>query len=428
MGKREGWYALDNGAKLFPAVMSRDWATMFRLSLTLRDPVDPSLLQRALEDTVRRIPVFRLSVHRGVFWYYLDTNTPLPRVQEDVNNPCKKIEPGENGGYCFRVRLYGRRIALEVFHAISDGAGALVFLKTLAARYLVLRGVPIPAGEGVLDCDAPPEPGEAEDGYVRYARFRHMEQRRESRAYHPRMERLPPPQVHIVTGMMDAAQVKEKAGEWGVTVGEYLTGGLCHAFCCLQREEGRRPLPVKVNVPVNLRSFYPSQTLRNFALYVNPGVDPAYGEYSFGEIVQHVHHFMGMRCNEKYLNAMISANVGDERNPLLRAAPLFVKNVAMNAAYRLYGESRYSVGFSNLGQVTVPPAMEPHVERFDLLLGPPRFNLHAASAITYRGRLHLSMVRTAVEPAAERLFFTELVRQGIRVTVESNARRSKEIL
>ena len=125
---------------------------------------------------------------------------------------------------------------------------------------------------------------------------------------------------------------------------------------------------MKISVPINMRAFYPSKTVRNFALFVNPGVDPAYGEYSFEEIVQHIHHFMRLRLNEKYLNAVLSANVGSEKNAVSRAVPLFIKNFVMSMAYRLYGESRYSISFSNLGLTRVPPSMEPYVERFDFMM------------------------------------------------------------
>ena len=415
------WLELDNSAKIYPAVRTRDWAAMFRVSVDLTEEIRQDVLQQALEDTVRRIPTFRLALHKGVFWFYLDANKWMPRVEADVNNPCKKINDLENGGYCFRVRVYHRRIALEVFHSITDGTGAMIFLKTLAARYLTLLGHPIPASEGVLCCDESPRPEELEDSHSRYASFRHIESRKEKKAYHPQMTRMIAPRLRIITGMLPVEQVHEKARELKVTVNEYLTGALCYAFYQVQKKEApRRLLPVKISVPINMRRFYPSGTLRNFALFVNPGIEPEYGEYSFEEIVTHVHHFMRLRLNEKYLNAVLSANVGNERNLAMRMVPLFMKNIFMDIAYRLYGESRYTSNLSNLGAIRVPEAMAPFVERFDFLMGPPRFNTHGASALSYGDTLYLSITSVVEETEVERLFFTELVKRGIHVTVESN--------
>lgn len=421
------WYRLDNSALIYPAVMRRNWAAMFRVSVTLRETIDPDVLQRALEATVRRIPTFRLSLHRGLFWYYLDLNKHMPRVEPDVLNPCKKIDKEENDGYCFRVRYYRERIALELFHSISDGTGAMVFLKTLAARYLTLQGHSIPAGDGVLDCGGEPRPEEMEDSHTKYAHFQHIESRKETAAYHPAMTREPVHTLNIVTGRMPVEQVHERAKALGVSINEYLAGALCFTFCRLQKRElegkaGKRkkPKPVKISVPINMRSFYPSETVRNFSLFVNPGVDPSYGDYSFEETVLQIHHFMRLRLNEKYLNAVLSANVGNQKNTAARLAPLFLKNWAMDIGYRLYGESRYTVALSNLGVMKTPAAMAPFVQRFDFIMGPPRTNTHGATAVSWDGTLNLTVASVVEETEAERLLFTELVRRGIHVTVESN--------
>ena len=419
--KKPSWYALDNSAKIYPAVRSRNWASTFRVSVTLCEEIDPQILQRALEDTVRRIPTFCLSLRRGVFWYYLDSRQQQPQVEPDVHNPCKKLEKGDNGGYCFRVRYYRSRIAVELFHSIADGTGAMIFLKTLAGRYLQLKGYGLPPSGDMLDCTQDPQPGEMEDSHLKYARFQHIEKRRDDRAYHPRMTREPAPTLHVITGVMPVEAVHTRAKALGVTVNDYLAGMLCYAFYLQQkREHNRKEYPVKVSVPINLRSFYPSRTVRNFALFVNPGVDPAYGDYTFEEIAQHIHHFMRLRLNEKYLNAVLSANVGNEKNRLARLVPLFIKNFVLNIAYHMYGESRFSISFSNLGVQKVQPEMAPYIERFDFMMGAQRFNSHGATAVSYGDSLVFTFNSTVEETDIERTFFTELVKRGIHVTVESN--------
>ena len=51
----------------------------------------------------------------------------------------------------FRVLVYKNRVAVEFFHALTDGTGALVFVKTLLAEYLSEKyGLSVPAEKGVL--------------------------------------------------------------------------------------------------------------------------------------------------------------------------------------------------------------------------------------------------------------------------------------
>lgn len=417
------WYALDNSAKIYSSTMSRSWTSLYRVSVTLREPIRPSILQQALETTVRRIPSLALSLHRGMFWYYLEENHATPHIEPDVQNPCKRMLRKENDGFLFRVRYYRCRIALEVFHSLADGSGAMVFLKTLTAQYLRLLGHPISYDEGVLNCEEPPRSEEWEDSLSRYARFDHIESRWESAGYRPHLKREPAPTLHITTGILSVEEVQNAARSHRVSITEYLAGNLCYAFYRQQCEENpRRKKAVKINIPINLRNFYPSKTLRNFSLFVNPGIDPRYGSYTLDETILQIHHFLRLHVQEKKLNAILSANVGSEKNPLVRLMPLLVKDWALNFSYWMYGESRYSCPLSNLGAIRVPTDMEPFVERFEFLIGPQRYLLHAATVSSYGDKLYFTITRTAAESSVERYLFTGLVEQGLSVTIESNER------
>ncbi len=413
------WYRLDNAAKLYPAIRSWKWSSMFRISALLREPVDPAVLQQALGLIMRRFPGFSVRLRAGFFWYYLEDNPATPRVTPDTVNPCVHIPRGENSGYMFRTRYFGRRIALEVFHSLADGGGGLAFFKTLLAQYLRLLGADIPCTDGVLDIEEPPLPEEMEDGFQKYATLNVLKSRKETRAFHVRGTAEPRFALNIVTGILPLDACLKAAKARGVSLTEYLTAALLFALYCIQ-EESPKKRPVKVSVPVNMRNFYPSQTLRNFSLFVNPGIDPAYGAYSFEEILRLTHHFLRYEINEKFLNAQMSKNVSSERNLAVRLMPLFMKNIVLSLVYDLVGESRVTSTLSNLGGVTLPEAMRPYIDRFDILLGPGKTENVNAAVISFNNKLSISFTRTIQEPTVERAFFTFLVREGLPVEVESN--------
>ena len=60
-------------------------------------------------------------------------------MEQEGSWPCRYIDPKSNQLYLFRVSYYGTRINLEVFHAVTDGMGAVNFLKELTAGYLELK-------------------------------------------------------------------------------------------------------------------------------------------------------------------------------------------------------------------------------------------------------------------------------------------------
>jgi hypothetical protein len=145
------WVPLDNAAKIYPAARSQTWSNVFRLSATLTEEIDREILQSALDVTVRRFPTMAVRLRRGFFWYYLEQLKEAPRIREEHSYPLTRMSRRETRNCALRVIVHGRRIALEIFHSLTDGNGALVFLKTLVAEYLNQKyGLRIPAENGVL--------------------------------------------------------------------------------------------------------------------------------------------------------------------------------------------------------------------------------------------------------------------------------------
>ena len=172
-GVKKTWYKLDNAGVLYSALQKEDYSAIYRFSAVMEERVDPEALQRAVDRTMPRFPGFAVRIKRGMFWYYFEPNTaPGPFVKPDISNPCQPVRFQEDNGWLIRFYYYERRISLEVFHALSDGAGALVFFRTLLAVYLREMGHVIPNGPGILDVDAPPRREELEDAYARYATVR----------------------------------------------------------------------------------------------------------------------------------------------------------------------------------------------------------------------------------------------------------------
>ena len=209
-GGQARWLPLDNAAKIYPPAMTEGWNALFRVSVTLDEPVDRQILKRALLRTVARFPNFSMRLRRGFFWYYLDKLSGAPEIQDDVQNPCARMMFRENGGFAFRVRVYGRRIAVEIFHVITDGAGGLSFLKTLTAEYISIKyGVSVPREGDILDCSVQASEEELADGFLKHAGPKAVPEA-PGRAY--RLYGTPEKDfLHVTTGILDAEDISSRA-------------------------------------------------------------------------------------------------------------------------------------------------------------------------------------------------------------------------
>ncbi|MBO7404321.1 MAG: hypothetical protein J6V24_05105, partial [Clostridia bacterium] len=133
--KNQRWKKLDNAAKIFPSIAHAEDPEIFRLSCDLSEEIDPDALTRALDTSLEEFPAFTDTIRRGVFWYYLERTGIRPVVEEEHMHPLSPLYT-DDGGPLFRVTYYRRRISLELFHALTDGTGALVFFKNLVENYL----------------------------------------------------------------------------------------------------------------------------------------------------------------------------------------------------------------------------------------------------------------------------------------------------
>ena len=419
------WMKLDNAAKIYPAAKWRNWNNFFRISATLTEPVDVAVLRSALDVTARRFPSIAVRLRRGMFWYYLEQIPHSPAIQEEKSCPLAHVPFHEVRQCAFRVLVYHNRFAVEFFHALTDGTGGLTFFKTLLAEYLSQKyGLTIPAGDGVLGRLEEPDAEELEDSFLRYA-GNIKASRKEATAWHltgtPEKDGF----KDLVTLMIPAPALKECAKAHGVTVTELLCAAMMQAICQLQAEkvpQRRLRKPVKVLLPVNLRSLFPSKTLRNFASYITPEVDPRMGDYTFDEICAAVHHRMGLENNPQTMRAKFAANVASEQSPLLRVMPLFIKNLAMKAVFDTVGECKSCLCLSNLGVVRLPEVMAPYVARMDFIIGVQAKAPHNCGVLTWNDTVYINCIRSIREPELELHFYRVLHQLGLPVKVESNQR------
>lgn len=420
--KRATWYKLDLSANVYPTLQRKNFSSVYRISVTLKENIQPDLLQQAVDITLPRFPTFKVALRRGLFWRYLEPNDrPGPFVRPDIENPCMPMNFNADNHYLIRIYYYQKRISLEVFHSLSDGNGALCLICTITAVYLRLQGHKIPDGMGVLNIKEEPDPAELEDSYMRYASSKICPPRKQAKAYRVRGTLEPVHTLNIICGVIPTDQLLKTARSYKVSVTEYLNAVLLYALMEKQKSDRVfREKPLKLAIPVNLRKFFPSETLRNFITMVYPSIDPRMGTYTFEDILMQVHHYMRYYINDKFLNADITTNVVTQRNPFIRIVPLFLKDFVVRQFYIRVQDCQSSAGLTNLGVVSLSEEMQRHVDRFDVLMGQPFSARTNCAIISYQNTLTINFASSIVETDVERYFFRKLVQDGISVKIETN--------
>lgn len=419
--EQRAWYRLDNAALIYPSIQSDRITTMFRLSMTLKETIDPKVLQKSLEDVIVKFPFYHVKLNKGFFWFYLEYNPRLPRVQKDVRFPLGRIYPSFGSRYLFRVRYWQSTIAVEFCHVLTDGTGGMTFLKALVYDYLKRLGKDV-GDPGDIPVETLPEEA-AEDAYNRFYNSTLPMPDKGRRAFHLEARLLKPGAIVITTGVIPMEAIIKKTKSLGVSLSTFLVAVYIDAIQELQDDlvsHNHKKRPIAIQVPVNLRSIYPSKTLRNFSLFVMPEIDPRLGRYSFEEILDIVRETLITKATQKDISKSLSRNVGGQRNWIIRIAPLLFKKLLMPILYKKMGEDLVSGTLSNLGRVTLPEGMSKEVERMDFILGTNPINKTSCAVCGYLDKLVINFSGNTKNVEIEKLFFTRLIKMGIPVKIGTN--------
>lgn len=473
--RRRHWVRLDNASNIFLAARSDVDTKVFRMAAELDHEVDPALLQEALDATYERFPLYHAVLRRGVFWYYLQDSDLRPVLEPETEHTCAPIYQADRRTLLFRVVHHRRRVSLEVFHALSDGTGALWFLTALLKEYCRRRFAP----EGTADEAAArtPEPEVHElaaDSFAHHFRRRTRAERaarareEQERAAHEeefsreaasamlraeeeepeiaeesaggesgtpdpaprrvlrlRGTRTPDHRTRVLELTMPVAPVLALAKGEGVAMSMFLTAAFFEAIRrtgALERDaRGARTLAA--SVPVNLRQFFPSDSARNFFATITVSHTYGAGGDSLGEVARQLQQDFGAQARPEALEGRLRRLIRVERAPLARIVPRPLKDVLLGLANRANNRS-LTVAISNLGRVTLPEAAAPHVGRmlFHVSAARPQF-----CAISHAGLLTISFTSPFVETEHVREYARILTEAGIEVSVAASRTTEAEL-
>ncbi len=427
--ERRAWLKLDNAAKIYPASKRRNWSNLFRLSFEFDEAVDKDILKDALSATVKRFPSIAVKLGHGMFWYYLEEVKKAPDLRAETYYPTANMSSKELSKCAVRVIAYKNRLAVEFFHGLTDGTGGLVFIKSLAAEYAERKyGIEIPCENGILQRSEVPSPEELEDSFIKYAGDVSAS-RKESTPYHisgtPERDGF----IHLTCFEAKLSEIRAACEKYDASVTVFTCAVMMKALEKMQaahiKKRSKRK-PIKVLVPVNLRKLFESSTLRNFAMFVTPEIDPRMGDYGIDEICDTVKHQMAIDVTKKRMSAKFTPNVRSEQAFILKIMPLFIKNIAMRIVFTLYGENKSCICMSNLGFLELPKELDEKISRADFILGPQATTKNTCGVITKGDTVYINFVRTTKEPELEADFYSVLRSEGIFPKISSNQKRKEE--
>lgn len=409
------WNPLDNAAKIFPSASNHKDTKVFRFACQLKETIDENILQNSVNKTLEQFPHFSFILKRGAFWYYLETSDIKPKVKKENTYPCRQLYNKNAKNLLFEVTYYNKRINLEVYHAITDGTGALQFFKTLIINYLSEKYYDELKDKDLsIDYDAS-FTEKMDDSFKKYYEKSKMKiSEKKIKTFRIKGAKYTENRLSIIEGIVSLKELLALSHSYNVTI----TVFLCSVFMMSIKETmAKRDLKksVVITVPVNLRKYFSSESARNFFSVVN--VDYIFSENtSFEEVLSYVSNFFKTRLTKEELSKRVNSLGAIENNFFARITPLPIKDIVLKAAHDI-SELQSTAALSNIGNIIMPEHVHKYIQLFDVFVSTKKIQI---CMCTFSDNVTLSFSTPYISADIQKNFFRMLSSFGLNISIYSN--------
>ena len=263
----------------------------------------------------------------------------------------------------FQVSYDKNRINFEVFHALTDGTGAMHFLQELVQDYLILAhpqaDLPqIEHAEEITHGD------KEEDSFSQYySSDIPKDKEKKKAAVKLKGEKLVHSDMHVTEVALSVKDIHRKARSCGVSITVLLTAMM---LCSIREEipKNQQKRPVALMIPVNLRNYFPSQSMTNFFGWIEVGYIFS-DETTFEDVLLSVKKQFEEELVKEKIAMHMSGYVRIEKNPFVRAVPLEIKKYFLMIGANLGSRSITAV-YSNIGIIRLPEEYKEYIQHFGI--------------------------------------------------------------
>ncbi len=416
---RLDWRRLDNSAKIFPISAGKKYSTVFRFSVLLKEKIDKSILEKAVDNTLEKYKSFKVRMIEGFFWYYFEENTKKIRIEEERDYPCEYIDPRRNKEYLFKITYFESKINIDIFHSLTDGNSGMMFFKEIIYSYLELKYSDVLNEEErklrkiELDFDT-------EDSYIQNYDKDIKTKMVSKKAYILKGKKIGLNAKSVIHQIINLEELKEESKKYEITITGYLTAVLIYSIYKENylKNKKKNKNPIKICIPINLKKYFNSKTLSNFFSYMTLEADMNRIS-EFDQIIEFVKKEFVQKLKEEEILKTMSANVKIGTNPFITRVPLVLKKLFVRLSY-IEIRKYTTTTFSNVGRIGVIGKYQDYIEYFMMMIAPEPVEKIKCSSCSFENKMVFTFTSILKNNDIEKGFYEFLKERKINVKIESN--------
>ena len=361
------WRRLDNSAKIFPISAGKKYSTVFRISAVLKEKIHPKILKIAVEKALQEYKFFKVKLKNGFFWNYLEYNPKKIIIEREKEYPCKYIDPKQNNNYLFKVTYFEKKINIDIFHSLTDGNSGVMFFREIIYNYIELSHKEEFQEElrikRKFDLSA-------EDSYLKNYNKKSKGKNVSKKAYKLVGRKIKLGAISAIHEIINLNELKQEAKNNGVTITQYLTAVLIYSIYQANYLKNKGKRPIKVCIPVNLKKYFPSNTISNFFSYITVEAQMQKDHLdTFDKILDFVKKDFERKLTPEEIQKTMSGNVKLGTNLFIKMIPLVLKKPIVRLSY-IEIRKYTTTTFSNIGRIGIIGKYQKYIEDFLMLIAP----------------------------------------------------------
>lgn len=376
---------LDGAGIIYPYVANRKWNNVYRIEADLRYQVDPCALYRAVRKLRSDYPYFFCTLAKSGKKFVLretdpDTNT-VYNIGKDL---CKPFDL-KSGEPLIRFLFSSRKIAVEMFHSLTDGHGAMQAMKALLARYQREAFGRKVTENGQNGEDKALLQNRNDIFEELYSAGGKNVSRLISSAY--QIKKSPPCDTQYTVLGIPSQQIIRSAHYYGVSVAMLICALQIKAIALSQKNAHG---VIRISVPVDLRKKFSFSSCRNSSLYflVSAKVRET---VEFTALLETVKKQFRENLTTENMQNLAYTNVSSAKLKAFKMLPVPVKKAILKFGYSHLGENQFTATMTDIGIIELDDDISRMVQKVYFVLGKQKTKPINIAVTTYDDTVRLAV-------------------------------------
>lgn len=403
---------LDDQAKIFSLSFNKQDTSIFRISITLKEKINPQVLKEAVNETMKYFKDFKVKLRYGLFMYKLVENNRDIIIHKNEEYDFTSFHNKDNNYYLFKIIYEDNTISIDYLHLLTDGLRANKFLTEIAYKYIEIKNKLDESKDRVVY--------KAYNAYTSNYPKKTQKPYKVPFAFRIKGTKLNTEEISVNKIKINLPELKEYSKKQNVSITNTLISLLTYAIYNSYYKKSKSKRSINICVPIDLNNIFKEDTISNFVSHMMLTIKPNKNkEYTLTEINELVKEEFNKKVSKESILATMKSDGKSINNPFVNIIPLPLKKLVVVIGSHIFKRT-FTITLTNLGKISYDSKYEKYIKDTSVILPPDWCEPIRCAISSYNETLTFTFASNIEEQYLQKSFIKELNNLKIKYTIENN--------